>query len=180
MTAARRVLNCSHARAERAAPMASFWSDIIDDHTGPDLTDALIADAEAALRVRLPAGLLRVLWLRNGGYPARGRFPTAGPTSWAPDHIQISTLYGVWPGSGLWISPRLVRARALPPVGVVVADTPSGCGDAVMLDYTACGPLGEPRVVYAEPGVGTVTVLAETFDAFARGLEAGPPASRPG
>ena len=153
--------------------MASFWSDIVVDHTGPDLTDALVADAEALLGVKLPAEYLRVLWLRNGGYQARCRFPTAAPTSWAPAHIQITTLFGVWPGSGLWASGRLIRARNLPAVGVVIADTPSGCGDAVMLDYSICGATGEPRVVYAEPDVNTVTELATSFGAFARGLEVG-------
>jgi hypothetical protein len=153
--------------------MASFWSDIVDDHTGPELTDALIADAEAALGFTLPASYLRVLWLRNGGYPVRCRFPTAAPTSWAPDHIQITTLFGVWPGSGLLASRRLIRARNLPAVGIVIADTPSGCGDAVMLDYSQCGPTGEPRVVYAEPDVRAVTELAPTFEAFVRGLEVG-------
>jgi hypothetical protein len=81
----------------------------------------------------------------------------------------------MWSGSGLLASGRLIRARNLPPVGIVIADTPSGCGDAVMLDYTACGPTGEPRVVYVEPDVRAVTELAPTFAAFARGLVVGAP-----
>ncbi len=151
--------------------MGIFWSGIIDDHTGPPLTDEMIGAAEQALGYKLPAYYLRFLWLRNGGYPARCRFPTDAPTSWANDHIQITTLYGVGTDRGIGQSPQLVRERGYPPVGIVIADTPSGCDDAVMLDYSRCGPAGEPRVIYVESfGGPNVTVLAPDFESFVNGL----------
>jgi hypothetical protein len=39
-----------------------------------------------------------------------------------------------------------------------------------MLDYSACGPRGEPRVVHVAAESGEAEVLAPTFEAFARGL----------
>jgi hypothetical protein len=150
--------------------MESFWSDIIDDHTGPPLTDAMVEAAEDVLGYKLPASYLRVLWLRNGGYPKHFCFPTRTPTSWANDHIQISTLYGVGANWGIERSFQIIRERGYPNVGIVIADAPTGCADGVMLDYSECGTDGEPRVVYVEAFGTTVTVLAPNFDAFVNGL----------
>jgi hypothetical protein len=55
-----------------------------------------------------------------------------------------------------------------PGVGVVIAPTPWRVHTAVMLDYSECGPAGEPRVIHvetetAQPGT---RVLAPNFAAF--------------
>ena len=150
--------------------MENFWSGIIDDHTGPPLTDEMVEAAEFALGYKLPASYLRVLWLRNGGYPEKFCFPTTTPTAWANDHIQISTLYGVGANWGVERSFQIIRERGYPNVGIVIADTPTGCADGVMLDYRECGADGEPQVVYVEAGSSTVTFLAPSFEAFANGL----------
>jgi hypothetical protein len=160
--------------------MASFWSDIVDEHTGPELSDPLISAAEHALGYKLPTEYLRVMWLRNGGYPTRCCFPTVTTTSWALDHVRINALYGVGADWGIGRSPALIAERKFPNVGIVIADTPSGCDDAVMLDYSQCGPKGEPRVVYVEPGRARVSVLAPNVGAFLSALVAAlpePPAS---
>jgi hypothetical protein len=51
---------------------------------------------------------------------------------------------------------------------VVIAPTPSGGHDAVLLDYRDCGPAGEPRVILVETEGGgpVVTVLAPDFASF--------------
>ena len=151
--------------------MGGFWSEIVDDHTGPPLTDEMIEEAESTLGYKLPVAYLRLVRIRNGGYPLKFCFPTTTPTSWAIDHIQISTLYGVGSTWGIGKSPKIVRERGYPDVGIVIADTPTGCDDAVMLDYRECGPGGEPRVVYVEAfGSATATVLAPNFESFVDGL----------
>jgi hypothetical protein len=150
--------------------MANFWSDIIDDHTGPPLTEDMVKAAEAELGYKLPAAYINVLISRNGGYPRKVCFPTTTSTSWANDHVQINTLYGVGPDWGVGRSPQLVRERRYPKVGLVIADTSSGCNDAIMLDYTAGGPYEEPRVVYVEAGRSKITVLAPDFESFLNGL----------
>ncbi|MCI0705780.1 MAG: SMI1/KNR4 family protein [Planctomycetia bacterium] len=149
-----------------------FWSEIIDDHTGPSLTDEMVQAIQDALGYKLPEAYIRLLQIRNGGYPRKFCFPTTAPTSWAVDHIQINTLYGVDSEWGIEESPNIIRDRHYPDVGIVIADTPSGCGDAVMLDYSECGPEGEPRVILVEPGnvYSPVTVLAPDFESFISGL----------
>jgi hypothetical protein len=48
--------------------------------------------------------------------------------------------------------------------------TPTAGHDAIMLDYSVCGPRGEPRIVHVEPEDDATTVLAPDFAAFLRGL----------
>lgn len=150
--------------------MTGFWSEIIDDHTGPPLTDNMVEAAEFALGYKLPASYLRVLWLRNGGYPQKFCFPTDTPTSWANDHIQISTLFGISTNWGIERSFEIIRERGYPKIGIVIADVPTGGNDAVMLDYSEYGVDGEPRVVYVEAFQKKVTFLAANFEEFASRL----------
>ena len=39
-----------------------------------------------------------------------------------------------------------------------------------MLDYSVCGPRGEPRVVHVDPEDEVSAVLATNFEEFLRGL----------
>ena len=148
-----------------------------DFYTGPPLTPALVAAAEAALGVTLPTSYVELLQERNGGVPTRRRFPTPFPTSWAPDHIEIDAILGVagtWgidSDSGLG-SRDLVREWGYPDIGVVVCSMPSGGHDTVMLDYSGSGPAGPPRVVYVDED-RIPRQLTTTFDDFVANLIAG-------
>ena len=75
--------------------------------------------------------------------------------SWAPDHIEIQALRGI---GGKWGidsktglgSRDLILEWGYPDIGVVICDMPSGGHDTVMLDYSTCGPTGEPAVAYVD------------------------------
>lgn len=143
-------------------------------YTGPDLTDALVAAAESHLGYRLPSSYLDVLRVRNGGTPLRRCCPTDFETSWAPDHFAISAILGVGGDQGIDStsglgSPDLVREWGYPDVGVVICDTPSAGHDTVMLDYRACGPGGDPSVVYVDED-RVPRLVAPSFEAFIRRL----------
>ena len=140
--------------------------------SGPPLTDAMVARAEATLHSRLPPAYVAILRERNGGVPVRRCFRTTTPTSWAPDHIEISTLLGIGFEEGLdgaLGSAYRVQEWGYPDIGLVICDTPSGGHDTVMLDYSKCGPQGEPRVVYVDED-RSVVLLAPDFSTFAEGL----------
>lgn len=64
----------------------------------------------------------------------------------------------------------LIRQAGLPEIGIVVGWTPTAGHDAIMLDYSVCGPRGEPRVVHVDPEDDASAVLATTFEEFLRGL----------
>src|SRR5437899_2375824 len=82
------------ARFEDVA--VSFWG---DGHYGVQapLTTEAVADAEHVLGVVLPAELLELLRLQNGGRVSAewSTFPTSEPTSWSQDHVPFGALLGI-------------------------------------------------------------------------------------
>ena len=156
--------------------MAGPWDDFFDRsdyYTGPPLTAALVADAERLLGYTLPASYLQLLRVKNGGAPRRQCFPTAG-THWSDNHLKVTQVSGI---GGRWGidsdelgSRKLIRDAGYPEIGIIIGWTPTAGHDAIFLDYSACGPRGEPRVTHVDAEGGDVQVLAATFEAFARGL----------
>ena len=133
------------------------WADFFDGstyYTSPPLTDAMVAAAEKALGYTLPASYLRLLRVKNGGAPKRQCHPTAG-THWSDNHMRVVAIFGI---GGRWgiDSPefgtrRMIEQAGYPEIGVIIGWTPTAGHDAIMLDYSACGPQGEPRVSHIEP-----------------------------
>lgn len=154
-------------------------TDVFGDSTfyaGPPLTDDMLRDAEAALGFRLPAAHIELLRFRNGGGLRRTVCPTDFPTSWAQDHFAVQVLQGIggrWgidPTSELGGSAYLISEWDYPDIGVVFCMCPSAGHDVVMLDYSACGPDGEPSVAYIDEDRIPRTVAA-SFVEFIERLE---------
>jgi hypothetical protein len=146
---------------------------------GPPLTDALVSDAERILQVRLPDSYVALMRECNGGYVIRDAFPVTEPTSWAPDHIGVATIFGIAAaggdetddppgmGKGILVTPYMLREWNLPK-GIVLID-----GDGhrwIALDYRECGPTGIPSVVWLNPDADEDIQLAPTFEDFVSGL----------
>lgn len=142
----------------------------------PPVTDAMVAFVEADLGVRLPASYVALMRTQNGGIPTRTCFPTTAATSWSNDHIAITGFAAIGRDKAYALcgkrGSRFMQAKwGYPEWGVVVCDCPSAGHDVVMLDYRSWGPEGEPTVVHVDQERGyEVTPLAETFEAFVRGL----------
>jgi hypothetical protein len=155
---------------------ASTWSDLFDAstyYTGPLLTDAMIASAERVLGYALPASYLQLLRVKNGGVPRRQCFPTSG-THWSDNHVRIVTVFGIGGSWGIdseeFGTRHFIKQAGLPELGIVVGFTPAAGHDAIMLDYSDCGPRGQPRIVYVDPEDDLSSVLAPDFETFLRGL----------
>jgi hypothetical protein len=136
-----------------------------------------VSKAEQQLGFVLPKAYVKFMQHQNGGIPRRTNHRTSEPTSWSHDHIAITGLYSI--GSdrtyslcGDFSSEFWVREWGYPPIGVYFADCPSAGHDMLCLDYSECGPQGEPRVVHIDQERDyKVTVVAANFESFVRGLE---------
>jgi hypothetical protein len=154
----------------------SFWEDFFDGsdyYTSPPLTDTMVADVERALGYTLPASYLRLLLVKNGGAPKRQCHPTGG-THWSDNHVRVTSVFGIGGRWGIdseeFGTRHMIQTAGFPEVGIIVGWTPTAGHDAVMLDYSARGPQGEPRVIHIDAESGESEVLAATFEAFLRGL----------
>jgi SMI1-KNR4 cell-wall len=152
-----------------------------DYYTGPPLTPELITAAERTLGYRLPRSYLDVLSIRNGAVLRHGCFLTDFVTAWAADLFEVRGLLGLggeWgidatSGQG---SVDMIEEWGYPEIWIVICDMPSGGAEAVMLDYSAVGPEGEPAVSYIDED-RNVHRVADSFEQFLSGLVERPPTS---
>jgi hypothetical protein len=157
-----------------------FWAPsdyALQEYVGPPVTEKLVTDVERELGCRLPASYVELMRSQNGGIPRRRSHRTREGTSWSKDHIAIQGLYSIGGdkrcslcgecGSRFWIV-----EWGYPEIGVYFADCPSAGHDMLCLDYRSCGPSGEPAVVHVDQEWDyRIVTVAETFEAFVRGLE---------
>jgi hypothetical protein len=159
---------------------AAFWKRseyATKNYVGPALTDQAVAVVVRQLGFELPPSYVEFMRYQNGGIPCRRNHRTNERTSWANDHVAITGLYSIGGdkpcsllgtfGSSFW-----VKEWGYPPIGVYFADCPSAGHDMLCLDYRTCGTNGEPRVVHVDQEWGyKIVLVADTFEAFIRGLE---------
>ncbi|TDL63126.1 SMI1/KNR4 family protein [Paenibacillus amylolyticus] len=158
---------------------AKFWvqSDYaLDNHVSKPFDEEEIVSIEQELGYKLPASYIQLMNTQNGGIPALTVFPTKEATSWAEDHIAISSIMGIghdkiYALAGEMGSRFMIEDWGYPDLGIVICDCPSAGHDVVMLDYRFCGPEGEPCVVHVDQENDyEITYLAPNFEAFIRGL----------
>ena len=160
--------------------VADFWEQsdyALREYVDKPLTPEIVRAVEDELGYKLPASYIELMGYQNGGLPKRTNHRTAESTSWAQDHIAISGIYSIgreatYSLCGGFSTQFWTDEWGYPPIGVYFADCPSGGHDMVCLDYRACGPHGEPRVVHVDQDYDYKIVhVADTFEAFIRGLE---------
>lgn len=160
-------------------PLSDFWEDsdyAREQYVDDPLTDEKVAAVEMSFGYKLPIAYITLARLQNGGIPKRSSHRMHMRTSWAEDHIAISGIYSIGHikpcsllgsfGSKFWCI-----EWGYPPIGIYFADCPSAGHDMLCLDYRACGPNGEPRVVHVDREFDyTISRVADNFDAFISGL----------
>jgi hypothetical protein len=171
------MTNCRTIAGEIAMPLTQeFLAGVFDGsdyYTGSPLTDAMVADVERVLGYRMPADYVRLLFVKNGGTPRRQCHATGG-TSWSDNHVRVTSLFGIGGRWGIdseeFGTRRMIQQGGFPEIGIIIGWTPTAGHDAIMLDYSACGRDGEPRVVLMDAESGESEVLADGFAAFLEGL----------
>ena len=152
----------------------SFWDNsdgYTDDYAGKAPTDQEILDIEKETGYKLPESYIELIKHQNGGIPVNNVVTT--------DNICINLVgiygidkdkeYSVCGGSGtdFWL-----KEWGYPAIGLTVADTISGGHDMVFLDYSECGPGGEPMVVLVDQEDDySQEILADNFEEFICKLE---------
>jgi hypothetical protein len=119
-----------------------------------------------------------VLGIRSAAsnHASRSVLWRTGGTDWADDHVEVSGIRGIGGAWGIDSALRgnryMIQEWGYPDVGIVVGQTPSAGHDGIMLDYSECGPGGEPRVIHVdtEGDEPQIQVLAPNFEAFLFGL----------
>ena len=128
--------------------------------------DELLKSIEEELGYKLPASYVELMRKHNGGSLKRRRLDI-GDTYTILDVIfgigreKEDSLCGEY-GTKFWL-----EEWGYPDIGVAIADTESAGHEMIFLDYTECGPEGEPRVVYIDQEWDYKTiVVAENFEEF--------------
>lgn len=147
------------------------------EYVDAPLTDEQVVALERELGYKLPASYVELMRHQNGGIPRKANHRTKEPTTWAIDHIAINGIFSIGRGKshslcGRFGSQFLIDEWGYPAIGVYFADCPSAGHDMICLDYRKCGPRGEPQVVHVDQEWDyRITFVAESFEAFIRGLE---------
>lgn len=160
--------------------ISDFWcqSEYADEQYVDDpLTEEKVSLVERTLGYLLPKSYIELMKHPNGGVPNKTNHRTKEATSWAKDHIAISGIYSIgntksYSLCGEGGSQLYINEWGYPSIGIYFAACPSAGHDMICLDYRACGPAGEPQVVHVDQEFDyRITFVAESFEAFVRGLE---------
>ena len=156
-----------------------FWKDsnyALENYVGRFPTDMDIAKTEATLGYCLPASYKALIKERNGGVLAKDTFVNPLKRPWCVELFSVESIYGIDEeknyslcsdtGSKFWIS-----EWGYADIGIAICDTITGGHDMIFLDYSDCGPEGEPCVVHIDQERDyEITYLADNFEEFVRGL----------
>lgn len=153
----------------------NFWKDsqyARSQYVGNPPNDELIAGVERELGYKLPASYIELIKQQNGGIPAKTCLPVGNNRTKA-----ITGIFGIdrnkpYSVCGEIGSRFMIDEWGYPAIGVAICSCPSAGHDMVFLDYRECGPLGEPKVVHVDQESDfKITLLAENFECFIRGLK---------
>jgi hypothetical protein len=159
----------------------NFWRNIEyydTEYTDDPLTQEKIALVESKLGYKLPQSYIALMTTRNGGAPINNCHRTSTRTSWSADHVAMTGFLSIgntkrFSLCGAFGSDFMIEEWGYPAIGVYFADCPSGGHDMLCLDYSACGPSGEPRIVHVDQEIDyAITHVAGSFESFVRGLVA--------
>lgn len=162
----------------QAEPVPSPAESLFDASTwfaGPPLTSKMVAEAERKLGCTFPKAYLALLRIQNGGMLKRSRFMARAPALAEAAYFDTDGLRGIGGAHGIDADKEALVNEdwRRPKHAVVFADAPAHGHEVFMFDYSACGPQGEPAVVWVnsdDPEHTLVVRLAPDMDSFLQGL----------
>ena len=145
-----------------------FWD--INYYKHPPLTEAMVKHAEKELNIKLPAQLIELLMIQNGGYTKGFVYPMVKKTTWADNHVPLDSLWGIVTDKSiesahnLLDTPYMTEEWGLPNGQVILT------GDGhwfITLDYRK-GP--EPSIRWIDTECDEDIEVAINFDEFIKAL----------
>ena len=159
---------------------SGFWADCdyaAETYVEESPTRELVAEIESLLGYKIPPAYIELCKTQNGGSPNNTHFRTTTPIFWSADYCELVGIFAIGKTSdsslgGIDGSKFWVDEWGYPDIGIYFADTPTAGHDMFCLDYRRCGSNGEPHVVHIhQEGDYKITLIAETFEVFIRGLK---------
>ena len=148
----------------------------VKEYLGKPVTDEDFEKVEKELGYRLPESYKALMRIQNGGELRKNNFEGSFKRNWTSGSFDVEYISGVDSskryslcgefGSKFWI-----KEWKYPNIGIAICGTSSGGHDMIFLDYSDCGPEGEPCVVHIDQEGGyEITYLADNFKDFVDGL----------
>lgn len=146
------------------------------EYVGQTPTDEDFEKVEKDLAYRLPESYKVLMRIQNGGELKKNTFEGPFQSNWTRGLFDVLGIHGVdsskkYSLCGEYGSKFWVEKWKYPNIGIAICDTLSGGHDMIFLDYSDCGPEGEPCVVHIDQeGDYEITYLADNFKDFIDGL----------
>ena len=153
-----------------------FWEEsdyATENFVGSKLSAQLIQETEEKFGYKLPSSYIALLETQNGGEPFYKYLPVE---AWDGDHLELSAFFPLGAEKPYALSGKSghdfwVKEWGYPERGLIIAETPAGPHALIMLDYSACGPTGEPCVIRVDQeSEFEILVLAKDFESFIAAL----------
>ena len=126
------------------------------------LTEEDIQNTVRNLGYKLPILYIQLMTIQNGGYPRNTliQLDNEKPTNYSiSKFIELDSIEA----EGEYMR----NEWGYPDIGLYICDCPSAGHHLVALDYTGCGPEGEPTVVHIDQEKDfKKTMLAANFEQF--------------
>ena len=139
-----------------------FWEKEDNEDSNEPLTDQEIQNTVNDLGYTLPTLYIQLMKIQNGGYPQNTLIQL---DSEKPTNYSISEFIGL---DSIEAESEYMRNEwGYPDIGLYICNCPSAGHHLVALDYTDCGPEGEPTVVHIDQEKDfKKTMLAANFEQF--------------
>ena len=148
----------------------------LKEYVGKTPTDEDFEKVEKDLGYRLPESYKVLMRIQNGGELRKNNFEGSFKRNWTSGSFDIEYISGVdsskrYSLCGEFGSKCWIVEWTYPQLGIAICGTSSGGHDMIFLDYSDCGPEGEPCVVHIDQEGGyEITYLADNFKDFVDGL----------
>ncbi|TMO04367.1 SMI1/KNR4 family protein [Pseudoalteromonas sp. S558] len=157
-------------KAPNANKYSNFWQKQSEEnHADIDkpLTNDEIQNTLNNLGYTLPTLYIQLMKIQNGGYPQNTliQLDEEKRTNYSiSEFIKLGSIAGE--------SEYMRNEWGYPYIGLYICNCPSAGHQLVALDYTECGPMGEPTVVHVDQENDfKITILATNFELFISKLQ---------